>query len=227
MRLPCGHSGTSDAGTDAAAQRPFDDPAVGAQSAAVGGPTPCQEGERVQPYYTERGRLPMAIADTPQVSLKSVLDPFREDARSNRDLGDRFERMMQQFFRADPSTPASSPKCGCGTNGRSRCRIARFAGVPRFQHRIAGWAGLSGSVPGKHWATCSPHRRDVAAPVVGHWARRPMRGHCSENLGRWTQPPANAEVLRKFPSSGVAVNYAPPQPLVRRGLAAGEGRFHV
>ncbi len=34
--------------------------------------------------------------------LDSILAQFREDARNNRDLGDRFERLMQQFFRVDP-----------------------------------------------------------------------------------------------------------------------------
>jgi predicted helicase/SOS-response transcriptional repressor LexA len=37
-----------------------------------------------------------------QVPLGQVLAQFRDDARNNRDLGDRFERMMQQFFRVDP-----------------------------------------------------------------------------------------------------------------------------
>ena len=37
-----------------------------------------------------------------KTSLLTILDQFREDARNNRDLGDRFERMMQQFFRVDP-----------------------------------------------------------------------------------------------------------------------------
>lgn len=37
-----------------------------------------------------------------QMSLGQILAQFRDDARNNRDLGDRFERMMQQFFRADP-----------------------------------------------------------------------------------------------------------------------------
>ena len=32
------------------------------------------------------------------VTLNSILDQFRDDARNNRDLGDRFERMMQQYF---------------------------------------------------------------------------------------------------------------------------------
>jgi predicted helicase len=39
---------------------------------------------------------------TPSITLQSILDQFRDDARNNRDLGDRFERMMQQFFRVDP-----------------------------------------------------------------------------------------------------------------------------
>lgn len=37
-----------------------------------------------------------------QISLGEILAQFRDDARNNRDLGDRFERMMQQFFRVDP-----------------------------------------------------------------------------------------------------------------------------
>ncbi len=36
------------------------------------------------------------------VTLHTILDQFREDARTNRDLGDRFERMIQQFLRIDP-----------------------------------------------------------------------------------------------------------------------------
>jgi predicted helicase len=39
------------------------------------------------------------IAD---VTLNTILDQFHHDARSNRDLGDRFERLIQQFFRVDP-----------------------------------------------------------------------------------------------------------------------------
>lgn len=39
---------------------------------------------------------------TSEVTLHTILEQFRSDARSNRDLGDRFERMMQQFFRVDP-----------------------------------------------------------------------------------------------------------------------------
>jgi len=35
-------------------------------------------------------------------TLGDILRQFRDDARNNRDLGDRFERMMQQFFRVDP-----------------------------------------------------------------------------------------------------------------------------
>lgn len=35
-------------------------------------------------------------------TLGDILNQFRDDARNNRDLGDRFERMMQQFFRVDP-----------------------------------------------------------------------------------------------------------------------------
>lgn len=38
----------------------------------------------------------------PDTTLSDILKRFRDDARNNRDLGDRFERMMQQFFRVDP-----------------------------------------------------------------------------------------------------------------------------
>src|SRR5437762_1563370 len=44
----------------------------------------------------------MGVSATDEISLETILEQFREDARCNRDLGDRFERMMQQFFRADP-----------------------------------------------------------------------------------------------------------------------------
>ena len=42
--------------------------------------------------------------DSPQqiVTLDDVLQQFRDDARNNRDLGDRFERMMLRFFELDP-----------------------------------------------------------------------------------------------------------------------------
>jgi predicted helicase len=35
-------------------------------------------------------------------TIHAILDQFRDDARNNRDLGDRFERLMQQFFAVDP-----------------------------------------------------------------------------------------------------------------------------
>jgi len=35
-------------------------------------------------------------------TLGTILTQFRDDARNNRDLGDRFERMIQQFLRVDP-----------------------------------------------------------------------------------------------------------------------------
>lgn len=35
-------------------------------------------------------------------TLSDILNQFRDDARNNRDLGDRFERLIQQFFRVDP-----------------------------------------------------------------------------------------------------------------------------
>ena len=42
------------------------------------------------------------MTDTAQTSLQQILSQFRDDARNNRDLGDRFERLMQQFFGVDP-----------------------------------------------------------------------------------------------------------------------------
>ena len=35
-------------------------------------------------------------------TLQTILDQFPGDARNSRDLGDRFERMIQQFLRVDP-----------------------------------------------------------------------------------------------------------------------------
>lgn len=35
-------------------------------------------------------------------TLQTILIQFRADAQSNRDLGDRFEGLMQQFFTVDP-----------------------------------------------------------------------------------------------------------------------------
>ncbi|MEM7625870.1 MAG: type ISP restriction/modification enzyme [Planctomycetota bacterium] len=35
-------------------------------------------------------------------TLNDILDQFRDDARNNRDLGDRFERLMVRFFELDP-----------------------------------------------------------------------------------------------------------------------------
>lgn len=37
-----------------------------------------------------------------EVTIDTILDQFRDDARSNRDLGDRFERMMVRYFELDP-----------------------------------------------------------------------------------------------------------------------------
>ena len=36
------------------------------------------------------------------IELQTILDQFRDDARNNRDLGDRFERLMVRFFELDP-----------------------------------------------------------------------------------------------------------------------------
>lgn len=40
--------------------------------------------------------------DGTNTSLQTIFAQFREDARNNRDLGDRFERMMLRFFEIDP-----------------------------------------------------------------------------------------------------------------------------
>ncbi len=40
--------------------------------------------------------------NTPIITLQIILDQLREDARNNRDLGDRFERLIQQYLRVDP-----------------------------------------------------------------------------------------------------------------------------
>jgi hypothetical protein len=40
-------------------------------------------------------------ATAPPVTLQTILDQFREDARNNRDLGDRFERLMLRVFEID------------------------------------------------------------------------------------------------------------------------------
>lgn len=41
-------------------------------------------------------------ASNTKISLQTILNQFREDARNNRDLGDRFERLMLRFFEIDP-----------------------------------------------------------------------------------------------------------------------------
>jgi hypothetical protein len=39
---------------------------------------------------------------TPATTLQTILDQFREAARNNRDLGDRFERLILQYLKLDP-----------------------------------------------------------------------------------------------------------------------------
>jgi len=41
-------------------------------------------------------------ATTAPATLATILDQFREDARSNRDLGDRFERLIVNYLQLDP-----------------------------------------------------------------------------------------------------------------------------
>lgn len=43
----------------------------------------------------------MAAPATP-ITVATILDQFREDARNKRDLGDRFERLMVRYFELDP-----------------------------------------------------------------------------------------------------------------------------
>ena len=45
---------------------------------------------------------PRTVVTGQQITVGTILDQFRDDARNNRDLGDRFERFMQKFFRVDP-----------------------------------------------------------------------------------------------------------------------------
>src|SRR6266700_6379962 len=51
-------------------------------------------------YRLQLGRR--AMASHHDITLDIVLEQFRADARSNRDLGDRFERMMVRYFELDP-----------------------------------------------------------------------------------------------------------------------------
>ncbi len=44
----------------------------------------------------------MANEASPETSLHTILEQFREDARSNRDLGDRFERLIVSYLKLDP-----------------------------------------------------------------------------------------------------------------------------
>ena len=41
-------------------------------------------------------------ATTALTTLATILDQFRDDARSNRDLGDRFERLIVNYLQLDP-----------------------------------------------------------------------------------------------------------------------------
>ena len=41
-------------------------------------------------------------ATTRPLTLHDILKQFRDDARNNRDLGDRFERLIRQSSRIDP-----------------------------------------------------------------------------------------------------------------------------
>lgn len=45
---------------------------------------------------------PKAVVNSAEDALDLLVRGFREDARSNRDLGDRFERLVAAFFRSDP-----------------------------------------------------------------------------------------------------------------------------
>jgi len=45
---------------------------------------------------------PPSTRSAPPAGIHTVLDQFREEARSNRDLGDRFERLICAYLRLDP-----------------------------------------------------------------------------------------------------------------------------
>jgi len=47
------------------------------------------------------GDIPIMTTTNAPTTLDTILTQFRDDARNNRDLGDRFERMIQQFLRVD------------------------------------------------------------------------------------------------------------------------------
>lgn len=49
-----------------------------------------------------KSAAPKAVVNSAEDALDHLVRGFREDARSNRDLGDRFERLVAAFFRSDP-----------------------------------------------------------------------------------------------------------------------------
>src|SRR5437867_1190053 len=50
----------------------------------------------------ERARVQINAALDAKPTLATILGQFRDDARSNRDLGDRFERLVLRYLELDP-----------------------------------------------------------------------------------------------------------------------------
>ena len=53
------------------------------------------------------------------LGFQSVLNYIRENARSERQKGDLFERLMLKYFTEDPTTKNSFPKSIFGNSGRN------------------------------------------------------------------------------------------------------------
>ena len=50
------------------------------------------------------------------MSFQAILTKYRKDSFSERDKGDRFERLMQAYLKTDPKYAYLSKRCGCGMN---------------------------------------------------------------------------------------------------------------
>jgi predicted helicase len=52
-----------------------------------------------------------------ETTIHDILAQFRDEALNNRDLGDRFERLIARYLLLDPYSPTAFPTSGCGTIG--------------------------------------------------------------------------------------------------------------
>lgn len=50
------------------------------------------------------------------MTFKNILDKFRKDAFSERDKGDKFEKLMQAYLQTDPKYATFFQRFGFGTN---------------------------------------------------------------------------------------------------------------